>query len=141
MYKEASVEMLVHKGFKEMYHSVRDEIMSKINVEISQGVRYLLILGYSQGGALATLAHEDSGFQFKQLDVSTISFASPKAIYNPSLYIRSRFNALTRYAVSGDPVPMVPPWFTHVGQSKTVGPFSLPWPWNHQPEAYLRSLP
>jgi hypothetical protein len=141
MYKDSSTVMLVHKGFKEMYHSVRDEITGRIKDEIAAGVRYLVCLGYSQGGALAVLAHEDACFQFTGLDVYTVSFGAPKVIFAPSEYIRSRFIGLSRYVVQGDPVPMIPPWFSHVGNRVLVGPPSLLWPWNHKPEAYLRSLP
>jgi hypothetical protein len=140
LYKGMKVPFMVHKGFASMYHSVRDEIMGRIGDEVNRGARFLVILGYSQGGALAALAHEDAGFRFNGLDVSSVSFAAPKVLFAPRQEIKDRFKFLTRYAAWGDPVPMVPPWFTHVGVGKMIGPFSAFWPWNHEPDYYARHL-
>lgn len=144
LYKGMKIPFLVHKGFASMWHSIRDEIMGRIQDEVNNGAKRLIVLGYSQGGALATLAHEDAGFRFNGLDVSTFSFASPRVLCFPPKEIRERFATLTRFAVWGDPVPMAPPpimGYTHVGSGIMIGPFSLFWPWNHKPEFYERGLP
>jgi len=144
LYKDMKVPFMAHKGFAALYHSIRDKIMGRIGDEVNNGAKYLLILGYSQGGALATLAHEDAGFRFNGLAVSTVSFASPKVLWLPPNQIKERFKFLTRYSTWGDPVPMVPPaimGYTHVGTGNAVGPLSLFWPWNHEPDYYERSLP
>lgn len=137
LYKDMAIPMRVHRGFARLWHSVRDEIMDKLAKEVASGASHLSIVGYSQGAALATLAHEDVGFQLPGLTCVTIGFGTPRVIWMPSKEIKQRFTGYTRANCRGDIVSMVPPPpYGHVGIEKLYGTPSLPTTKRHEPSEY-----
>lgn len=137
LYKDMEIPMRVHRGFARLWHSVRDEIMDKLASEVALGASHLTIVGYSQGAALATLAHEDVGFQLPGLSCVTVGFGAPKVLWWPSKKIRERFRGLIRATVRGDIVTMVPPpLYSHVGTEQLYGTPHAPSPSRHEPDEY-----
>lgn len=137
LYRDMKIPMYVHTGFALLWHSVRDEIMDKLAKEATSGASHLSIVGYSQGAALATLCHEDVGFQLPGLTCVTIGFGTPRVIWMPSKEIKRRFAGYTRANCRGDIVSMVPPPpYGHVGVEKLYGTPSLPTTKRHEPSEY-----
>lgn len=73
-----------HKGFIELWQSVRHEI---------EALDFDTIVGYSQGGALAGFAHENY-FHRKGFEPMTYTFGCPRFIHEPSAEISARFSQL-----------------------------------------------
>lgn len=137
LYKDMAIPMYVHTGFAKLWHSVRDEIMDKLKAEAVLGAIHLTIVGYSQGAALATLAHEDVGFQLPGLTCVTIGFGAPRVIWMPSKAIKTRFASYTRATVRGDIVTMLPPpFYGHIGKEALYGTPHLPSAERHRPGEY-----
>jgi hypothetical protein len=103
-YKNSPVRWYAHRGFVKTWKAVRDEIMPLINKD-----EPLLILGYSRGGALATIAHED--FVFNGYNVITFTFGAPRVLWLAPNIVRDRFDNVTNIAASGDIVTKIPPKF------------------------------
>jgi triacylglycerol lipase len=140
-YRDMKTPFRVHRGFLKLWKSARDQIMGTIAAMAGSEIT---ILGYSQGAALATLAHEDVGFQYPSMYCTTMAFASPRVLWAPPSSIRARFVGLTRYTVRGDIVTEVPPAFmgySHIGADVKLGPPAFPWWTHHMPSEYERSLP
>ena len=136
-YKDMPSPWKAHRGFVKAWKSARDEIFQAVgNPDI------LTISGYSHGGALAIIAHED--FTFHGLSfVTSYAFGSPRVVWKPSKTIASRFNMLTRVRTRGDLVTKVPPWiigYRHVGSDKPAGIWMPPNHWAHKPEHYMGVL-
>ena len=144
LYKDSTYPFWCHQGFAALYHSVRDSVLADIKAQVTAGARFLTILGYSQGGALATLAHEDCGWHWPLLETTTYVFGSPRVLAVCPAVVTARFTHLSRYEVRGDPVPLAPPviWgYRHVGNGIQIGPWSFPWFDKHDPINYQRGLP
>jgi len=137
-YKHMREKFLVHRGFLKAWRSVRDEI-SLLDFDT--------IVGYSMGGALATLAHEDFRYR-KGYQPKTIVFGCPKVLFMPSSHVRSRFTEIERFANREDIVSKLPPFFTHVGIDRTLtmsvkrpeGFPRLAWLSGHIPQMYRMRL-
>ena len=139
-YKDMAKKWSAHTGFVKLYKSVADEIADRLAVLKPES---LLVSGFSQGAALATLAHEDMGFRFPDLDVETVVFGSPRVLWFPTPGIAKRWLSLTRYYTMGDPVTGLPPWamgYAHVGQGIAIGPFCWPPMTGHDPAKYAKYL-
>ena len=70
-YKNMKKKFFVHRGFMRKYQSVRDVVLNKC-----KDAKKIEIRGFSQGAALATLAHEDILYHF--FEPNTIIFGSPR---------------------------------------------------------------
>lgn len=104
-----------HAGFADKYASVRRDILAAL---IEAKVESLIITGYSQGGALATLAVLDIA---RELGISVygVTFGAPRCVgwLAPTADI-------IRYETTGDPVPLLPPrWmgYKHIGERMVIG--------------------
>jgi len=116
-YKGMKQKWFAHRGFLNKYKSVRDDILLAI-----KDLNNLIITGFSQGGALATLAFEDILFFYPEMNIIGASFGAPRSVgwFAP----RKRWERLTRYAVNGDPVTILPPFifgYKHVGTEILLG--------------------
>jgi hypothetical protein len=116
-YKGMKQKWFAHRGFLNKYKSVRDEIIIAIT-----GLDNLVITGFSQGGALATIALEDIKYNNIVSCVYAHTFGAPKAVgwFAP----KKRWAYLARYTINGDPVPMLPPFifgYKHVGNTIKLG--------------------
>jgi len=141
-YKDMTVIWRAHRGFVELWKSVRDEVAKKILDSYQSYPLPLVVVGYSEGAAIALLAYEDLRFRLPKALIQGIGFGTPRVLWGPSP--DARFDSFVRYSVRGDIVTMVPPWlfgFHHVGKSIKVGPVHFPWWVQHTPEQYLDYLP
>jgi len=120
-YREMPVRWLAHKGFVLAYKSVRDQIIERIKSK-----KNVTILGYSRGGALAQLCHEDIAFNLPGISLESYVFGAPRVLWMPPFEVRERFYGLMRFENVGDIVPHIPPAWTgyrHVGGGYKVGSF------------------
>ncbi len=111
----------VHRGFLEKYKAVRLEIQKAI---LDNMDKKIIILGYSQGAALAILAHEDIVFTFGVQPETTV-FGCPRVF---SLFgyrmLSDRLRGITRVENSNDIVTRVPfTWmgYRHYGKKIHIG--------------------
>lgn len=120
-YRDQPVKWRAHRGFSLAWKSARDIIMPRL-----AGSMAVLILGYSLGGAMAQLCHEDIRFLWPEMPVDTITFGSPRVFWAPPKALRERMAEVIRVRNVGDAVPTVPPaWlgYRHVGGGIKVGSF------------------
>jgi predicted lipase len=115
-YKRMPKKFRVHRGFLNKYKSVRNEIFQKI-----EQVDSVKISGFSQGGALASLLHEDIAFNYPGKLLSTVIFSSPRVFswFTPS----NRFRNLLSIRLNRDIITILPFFlfgYKHVGQIKSV---------------------
>lgn len=67
----------VHKGALQAYLALRDEVFSKIKVELkSRNINTLYVTGHSLGGALATICAYDCQSEFPDVEVGMYNFGS-----------------------------------------------------------------
>lgn len=129
-YKSMPKKFRVHRGFLTKWKSVQADVMRV--VETSE-FKTLIVTGFSQGGALASLCHED--LVFRGYVPVTYAFGSPRVFswFTP----RDRFENLFRVTLNWDPIPGLAPWswgYRHVGRELHYGRkprwFRI-WPWDH----------
>jgi len=121
----------VHAGFAALWESVRPFV--ELAVGNAEG---FTINGYSQGAALATLAHRYFTKRGSH-PVSTV-FGSPKVFAS-----KVEMPDLVNIQVKGDIVTIAPPfpWFKHVGSIYHFGKTTLiPLPSRHTPDSYRKNL-
>ena len=116
-YKEMPKRFRVHRGFLGKWKSVRDEVVRVVN---EGKFERIVITGFSQGAALATLCHEE--LVFRGFDPVTWAFGSPR-VFSWSVP-KDRFKNLIRITYGGDMIPGLPFWifgYRHVGKNTHVG--------------------
>lgn len=117
-------EFRVHKGFYRAYSQVRDLMLDKameeetkyelINggLESRKVTRYkfnnIIIVGYSHGGALCQLAHEDIVYHLPSVNVHSYAFESPRCLKVSKKY-RDRWKDLVVIRNGCDIVTHCPP--------------------------------
>lgn len=141
-YKDQPQPWKAHRGFVRMWKSVRDRVMAELKAITMPGDT-ILVVGYSQGAALGTLAYEDIRWQMPDIHVEARLFGSPRVLWMPSEMIQMRFPTLYRHSARGDIVTMVPPsWigYSHVGHESPCGPKRWPTIKAHYPEYYLANM-
>ena len=135
-YKDMPSKWYAHKGFVTKWKSARTAVFDSTLKLLDS--RPLVILGYSQGGALTIMAHED--FVFNHYDPIAFTWGAPKIVWCPNKTIKARFNGLTCFRNGGDLVTHLPPvwWgYRRVGKDIRLGPrrlLSAKW---HRPEEYI----
>ena len=70
-------EFRVHKGFYRAYSQVRDLMLDTI---YNGKYENIIVVGYSHGGALTQLAHEDIVYHFPSVNVHSYAFESPRCL-------------------------------------------------------------
>jgi predicted lipase len=112
-YKEMKDKFYFHKGFKEGYHSVNDNIKNLIKKYIELNPTYkIYITGFSLGGAYAQLCAEDIWYSFPELRDKLCGdvFGSPKFLFFwNSKKFAERIQFLNLYRNGSDIVPSTPP--------------------------------
>jgi hypothetical protein len=141
VYKDSDIEFIGHKGFNELWESVRHDI---------EKLSFRRIAGYSQGGALAIRAHENYFHRFGFEPEVSITFGCPPSIKNPSRELSARFSHFVNWHNPRDLVYYAPMLigYQHVGSSRmlkniAVRPknVSIPiWLSNHDPTRYMQNL-
>ena len=111
----------VHRGFLKAWSEVKDEIISKLG----KNPEKIIVSGFSQGGALATLAYKDFKYRFPKANIQAFTFASPRVFGIVSAFkLKKTFSELIRVYVNGDLVTHLPfllMGFGHVGQRYSLG--------------------
>jgi hypothetical protein len=119
----------VHAGFKDLWNDIENSLSKDIEKYFVKKINknkkavfenHIIISGYSQGGALATIAYDkltNAGY-----NVAAITFGAPRTFIMPPLTTKKRFVNLHRFYVRGDIVTRVPFFpFWHVGNSHGMG--------------------
>ena len=109
----------VHSGFLTQFNTVKDEMSAEIQLyrEKPQNDNHLIFTGHSLGGALATISTVYYGLQYPDMNITCITFGSPRVGNNDFVNLfDNRVNESHRLVNEDDPVPMGPtPFrFTHV---------------------------
>jgi hypothetical protein len=128
-YKSMPKRFRVHRGFLTKWKSIQDDV---IKVVRDHKPKRIVITGFSQGGALATLCHED--LVYRWYDPETWAFGSPR-VFSWGVP-KNRFKRLTRVTLHWDMIPGIPFWFLgykHIGKNVHYGrkPRLKIWPWDH----------
>ncbi len=135
-YRDMPVKWYAHRGFVALWKSVEDEVMKEL-----RGVPPKCIAGFSQGAALATLAHESVLYN-TGLYPQTYAFASPRVVWMPGGVAR-RFIGMSNIQNHGDIVPHLPfgiMGYRHVGKIDMIGPLAIPTHLGHYPAEYRKNL-
>lgn len=137
VYKNSDIRFIGHKGFNELWESVRKDI---------EKLEFHKIVGYSQGGALAVLAHENFYHRKGYEPDFTFTFGCPASILKPAKKLRNRFTHLVNYHNPRDIVyySTLLLGYTHVGEcvmlkgkaSRPSGYKVLRWLSGHSPAEY-----
>ena len=116
--KEKTIEGKVHKGFKEAFDDVRDEIFDIVRKSIGKDLP-LYITGHSLGAALATVATQELAEEFDDLIAACYTFGSPRV--GDGTYEKSIKAPFYRIVNTTDIVTLVPIFlgtFVHVGDPR-----------------------
>ena len=132
-YRNMPVTWFVHAGFRIKWRAVKDWVgmVIKENLDKIDGIT---ITGHSQGGALATLAHEYVKFNFPALSLKTITFGAPRAVFFWNFKkVKDRFEGITHLRTYMDIVPHLPPkliGYKDTGERIVLGKkkFHIPFP-------------
>ena len=121
-YKNMEETFFVHWGFLKKYKAIQAHIHRAIG---EFAPKKILLRGYSQGGALSILCHEDIGWNYPCIDVQTIVFGSPRvfSIFNHRI-LKERLKNVIRVTYWGDLVTFVPPiifGYRHYGGAIKIG--------------------
>jgi triacylglycerol lipase len=116
--KQKTIEGKVHKGFKEAFDDVRDEIFDIVDKSIGKDLP-LYITGHSLGAALATVATQELEEKFDDLIAACYTFGSPRV--GDGKYEKSIKAPFYRIVNTIDIVTLVPIFlgtFVHVGDPR-----------------------
>jgi len=141
LYKDSLTPFYIHRGFKEMWHSVRDDVAK---------LEFRHIRGYSQGAVFACLAHEDYLYRNK-VSLDTVTFGCPRFLWIPPKKVVNRFYGITQIKTYNDIVPRLPPailGYKQVGRAVNLNarfkhPEGMPilsWASGHMPTQYRLNL-
>lgn len=122
-YKRMPVPFYVHGGFLKEWKKINDYFLkraARINNPIT-------VVGWSYGGAMATLCYEDIWFNhpFKRGDMRLVTFGSPRVVGAVNFNkIRHRWLGARLYVNGPDLVTIVPPvffGFRHAARLRRIG--------------------
>lgn len=99
VYKNSDIQFRTHRGFKDLWLSVMDDI---------EKLDFNIIVGYSQGAALAGFAHENY-FHRNKVEPNSIVFGCPLFLYKPNDELLQRFTKFSRFNNPKDIVSLNPP--------------------------------
>lgn len=141
VYRNSDIEFIGHRGFNELWESVRSDI---------EVLKFHKIVGYSQGAALAIRAHENFYHRMGFEPDVTITFGCPPSIKDPSYKLMARFSHVVNYHNPHDIVYFLPMilGYRHVGTSHSLkknaarpkGCSLIRWLSGHSEEEYLQRL-
>lgn len=113
VYKNSDIPFIGHKGFNEMWESVRKEI---------EQLTFRKICAYSQGCAFGERAHENYYHRFGFEPEVSIFFGGPPSIKRASKKLKERFSNVVNYHNPRDIVYFLPLilGYRHVGKCRTL---------------------
>lgn len=128
-YKKEKQSMFVHRGFLGEWKKIKDYFVNYLEEKFYYGesVGKITIVGWSYGGAMATLCMEELKYSFPLLkdNMRLITFGSPRVIgfynFNKNKHI---WENCSRYTNSSDLVtciPFVVMLFRHVKKETHIG--------------------
>jgi hypothetical protein len=114
-YKNMNIKWFAWRGYVKLWKSVQDEIMEKLDPNVPP-----LFLGYSQGGGIATLAHEDYVYRHG-VNPNTITIGAPPVVWRTHR-IKNRFHSLVEIRNPTDLVVFLPTIFgyQHTGEIRVL---------------------
>lgn len=150
-YKKEKQSMYVHRGFLKEWKLIRDILLNYVEGAFYIGsVKKITVVGWSYGGAMATLCMEDILYTFPVIkdSVRLVTFGSPRLIgfwnFNKNKHI---WKNTTRYTNSSDIVTCIPfifMLFRHVVKERHIGNrkclFNYFKTSNHEIRSYIKSL-
>lgn len=128
VYKNQEGRFYVHRGYVKAWKSCNDQVMADLIAAKKQHPEYyVVIVGWSYGGAMSLLAAEDYYYRTRQR-AFVITFGAPKILYGRKS--KEHFNLVTftnQYTQINDFVTWcIPfPWVHHVNKIKCPQKFSL----------------
>lgn len=142
VYKEQESPLKCHRGFVKEYKSGNDTIMSEL-YEASEMYpnSKIVIAGWSNGAAMATLACEDFFFR-TGIKCEVVTFGSPKVCFDKksASYIYSCCSSFREYCHQSDIVTKLPPFGEHINEYK-LGKLSLgifnPWKYHTEYDKWI----
>jgi predicted lipase len=146
-YRSAAIPFRAHRGFLRCWKLINDFFLETA----AQIAKPITVVGWSYGGAIATLCMEDLWFTFedKRESLRLVTFGAPRVIGVQNYdRIKERWKVTTRYTNGTDIVTMLPFPFmgfrhvcdeTHIGGSKTLWGMLHPAA-NHDISCYIASL-
>lgn len=127
-YKEMKLRWRVHGGFLRVWKSIQDEVEADVAQAIADNpeVAYITVIGYSHGGALATLATEDMAYLYgDNYEVKGYGFGAPKVLWGiVPKEVQDRLAGYTTIRNIPDLVTRVPPkwlWYKDAGTVLEIG--------------------
>ena len=143
-YEEMDPVWKCHAGFLRVWNSVKKYLTPHM---LDPSISEVTVVGYSHGGAIATLCHEYLWFHRPDLreKLLGVGFGAPRVLYDcVPLEIAMRWEHFYVIRNANDPVTHLPPRFTgycHVGNLVEIGKKE---DYNgvdaHRPESYLAEL-
>lgn len=116
--KQRTIEGRVHRGFKEAFDDVKNEIVDVLRNSLGKDLP-LYITGHSLGAALATVATQELEEEFDDLIAACYTFGSPRV--GDGTYEKSIKAPFYRIVNTTDIVTLVPLFlgtFVHVGDPR-----------------------
>ena len=127
-YKKEKQSMFVHRGFLKEWKQIKERFINYVEGSFYiDRVKSITIVGWSYGGAIATLCMEEMMYSFPVLknSIRLVTFGSPRLIgfynFNKNKHI---WKNTTRYVNSSDIVTCIPfPFmgFRHVKKETHIG--------------------
>ena len=129
----------VHGGFYQNWISVRNKILDFF---YAHNPKYIAIRGFSQGASVGVLCYQDidwhirRDFEGQDKRVSATLYEPAKVYYGKAPYL----SGITIIINRNDPVCMIPPFASHVGNIIKIGKWYRFKPIQHEPKAVMKSL-
>lgn len=127
-YKKEKQSMFVHRGFLKEWKQIKERFINYVEGSFYiDRVKNITIVGWSYGGAIATLCMEEMMYSFPVLknSIRLVTFGSPRLIgfynFNKNKHI---WGNTTRYVNSSDIVTCIPfviMGFRHVKKEVHIG--------------------
>ena len=139
-YREMKNLWFCHRGFLKVWKSIEPYITNDI---LDPEVRYIHVVGYSHGGAIAQLCYEYVKFHRPDVKVYGVGYGAPRVVWGwASKAVKERFKGFEVVRNGNDIVTHLPPavfGFRHLCDvikiGTNVGPIK-----DHYPQRYAEAL-
>ena len=141
-YRDMEDKWYCHRGFLRVWKAIEPHLAEAI---MNPEVKYILIGGYSHGGAIAALCHEYCRFHRPDCIVQGYGFAAPRVVWGRlSETVKDRFDGFRVIRNRGDIVTHLPPvlfgfrhagWITTLGKTGKYSPIKA-----HYADSYIKEL-